>query len=274
MVCLLVHPLLGPTRYGTCLLSIRHSTAYAIALFETPNSSTLDYISSVSFPRHPPGYRSYISQHLMDYCRHAGVKASLTELVGSVLTLIADLNVWFGDPNSPLDPLDIQNFSCVLECRLLKWLLEKEHLVTPLEDALCVALLIFTVRTTEALQRRSDVHTLHFAASKRLEKALNCTIRSEWQFCPDLLIWILSIGAISADGSPESDWFVYQTSLACAEFSIETTEALLERLHLCGWVSYKLNDAVRYLWDRIVGSRLDHRLFLPLHSLTDTLRKR
>lgn len=66
----------------------------------------------------------------------------------SVLFLIADLNAWFSDPESFLDPLDIQNFSCALECLLLTWLRENEHLATPLEDALCVALLIFTVRTS------------------------------------------------------------------------------------------------------------------------------
>lgn len=253
-----------------CLLSIRHSTAHAIASFEAPNHSTLGYISTASFPRHPPGYRPSISQHLIDYCRHAGVKDSLTELVESVLILIADLNVWFSDPNSPLDPLDIQNFACVLECMLLKWLRENEYLITPLEDALCVALLIFTVRTTEAMKRRSDIHLLHFAASKRLEKALNCTIRSEWQYCPDLLLWILSIGAISAEGSAESHWFIYQASLACAEFGVLSAHALLERLHMCGWVSYKLNEAVCHLWDRIVNLRLENRKFLPIHSFAYT----
>lgn len=234
-----------------------HSTAHAIASFEPPTHSTLDYITTATSPRHPPGYRPNISQHLIDYCRHAGVKDSLTELVESVLILIADLNVWFGDPDSPLDPLDIQNFSCVLECMLLKWLRENEYLITPLEDALCVALLIFTVRTTEAMKRRSDIHLLHFAASKRLEKALNCTIRSEWQYCPDLLLWILSIGAISAEGSVECEWFVYQASLACTEFGISSAQALLERLHFCGWVSYKLNEAVCHLWERIVTLRLE-----------------
>ncbi|RAR04167.1 hypothetical protein DDE83_007949 [Stemphylium lycopersici] len=233
-----------------------HSTAHAIASFQAPNTSTLDFISTASFPRHPPGYQPNISQHLTDYCRHAGVKASLNVLVESVLVLIADLNVWFSDPESPLDPLDIQNFACVLECSLLSWLREHEHLVTPLEDALCVALLIFTVRTTEAMKLQSHVHLLHFAASKRLEKALNCTIRTEWQHCPDLLLWILSIGAISAEPSPGSTWFVYQTSLACEEFGILSAEALLERLHLCGWVSYKLNEAVCHLWKRVVNLRL------------------
>lgn len=253
-----------------CLLSIRHSTAHAIASFGAPDHSTLDYISTASFPRHPHGYRPNVSQHLIDYCRHAAVKESLTKLVESVLILIADLNVWFGDPESPLDPLDIQNFSCALECMLLDWLRENESTVEPLEDALCVALLIFTVRTTEAMKNQADIHLLHFAASKRLEKALNCTIRTQWQYCPDLLLWILSIGAISADGSNDRHWFYYQTSLACEAFGIASAEDLLARLHLCGWVSYKLNEAVCKLWERILNLRLENRQFLPIHSFAYT----
>jgi len=247
-----------------------HSTAHAIASFEAPNTSTLDYINHTNLPRHPPGFQPNISQHLIDYCRHAGVKESLTQLVESVLNLIADLNAWFADSSSLLDPLEIQNYACVLECMLLNWLRENEHLISPLEDALCVALLIFTVRTTEALQRRSDVHLLHFAASKRLEKALNCTVRSEWQYCPDLLLWILSIGAISADGSAQSSWFIYQTSLACGEFGLQSAQDLLERLHECGWVSYKLNDAVLHLWDDIIKLRLENRKYAPICSFAYT----
>lgn len=240
-----------------------HSTAYAIFHFSAPDDTTLDYISTANFPRHPPGYRPNISQHLINYCRNANVTEKLTALVESVLVLIADLNVWYGDPESPLDPLDIQNFSCALECLLLDWLRENESSVTPLEDALCVALLIFTVRTTEAMKLQSGAHLLHFAASKRLQKALNCTIRNQWQSCPELLLWVLSIGAISADGSDDSPWFVYQTSLACDTFNIHTAHALLERLHYCGWVSYKLDEAVCYLWERIVKLRLEPFINVP-----------
>jgi hypothetical protein len=269
-VCDLIPPWDCPNWLGTCLLSIRHSTAHAIASFEAPYLSTIDYITTASFPHHPPGYRPNISNHLLDYCRKAGIKESLTTLVESALVLIADLNVWFGDSESPLDPLDIQNFSCVLECLLLQWLRNNENLISPLEDALCVALLIFTVRTTEALQRRSDIHLLHFVASKRLEKALSATSRCEWTFCPELLLWILAIGAISAEGSAESSWFVYQASLACSEFGIQTAQALLERLHMCGWVSFKLDTAVRDLWERIVNLRLEHRKFRPIKSFAYT----
>lgn len=243
--------------FGTCLLSIRHTTAHAIAAFDAPEPTTLEYIRSAKFPRHPRGYSSNHSQRLIGLCQHAGFSASLTELLEFALILAADLNAWYGDPESPLDALDIQNFSCALECLLLAWIHETQPLITPLEGALCVALIIFTVRTTEALKRRSDIHLLHFVASKRLESALNCTTRAEWQPCPDLLLWILSIGAISAEGSAESSWFVNQSSLACAEFNIDSAGALLQRLHLCGWVNYKLDESVRQLWSKIVHLRLD-----------------
>ncbi|KAF1996704.1 hypothetical protein P154DRAFT_307321 [Amniculicola lignicola CBS 123094] len=234
-----------------------HSTAHAIASFEAPYLSTIDYIGTAGLPHHPPGYRSNISNHLLDYCHTAQVKPSLTSLVESALILIADLNSWFRDPESPLDPLNIQNYSCSLECMLLKWLRDNENLISPLEDALCVALLIFSVRTTEAFQRQSNFHLLHLVASKRLQKALRATSRSEWTFCPDLLLWILAIGTISADGSPECSWFVYQASLACAEFDVLSSQALLGRLHLCGWVSFRLDEAVHRLWERIINLRLE-----------------
>ncbi|KAF2270768.1 hypothetical protein CC78DRAFT_142894 [Lojkania enalia] len=234
-----------------------HSTAHAIASFEASYLSTTDSISTAWYPHHPPGYRSNISNHLLDYCRAAQVKQSLTALVESVLTLIADLNVWFGDPHSVLDPLNIQNFACIIECSLLQWVRENKNLISPLEDAVCIALLTFTVRVTEALQRRPDIHLLHFVASKRLEKALNATSRGLWISCPDLLLWVLAIGAISAEGSPESAWYVYQASLACAEFCVDSAETFLSRLHLCGWVSFKLDEAVHNLWNRIVNIRLE-----------------
>lgn len=228
-----------------------HSTAHAIASFQAPNASTLEYVNLASYPRHPSGYRPIVSRHLTDCCRDAGIDKSLHALVKSVLALIADLNVWYGDAECPLDPLDIQNFACVLECSLLLWLRENERVISPLEDALCVALLIFTVRTTEATKLQSHTHVLHHAASKRLEKALNYTMRAEWRSCPDVLLWILCIGAISAEALPGNTWFDYQTSVACAEFGVTSSESLLKRLHLCGWVSYKLDDAVCRLWNRM-----------------------
>jgi hypothetical protein len=164
----------------------------------------------------------------------------------------------------------MQNYSCVLECMLLKWLHDREHFVRPVEDALCVALLIFTVRVTEAFKGRDHVHMLHFQASDRLEKALSATSCTDWRLCPDLLLWILAIGAISAEGSPRHPWFAHQVSLACAEFEVATADALLDRLRRCGWVSFKLDKAVGYLWEHVINLRLEDRNFLPIRAFTYT----
>lgn len=164
----------------------------------------------------------------------------------------------------------MQNFSCVLECMLLQWLRDSEHMVRPLEDALCVALLIFTVRVTAAFKGGNHAHMLLCQANERLEKALSATSCTDWQLCPDLLLWILAIGAISAEGSAKSSWFAYQVSLACAEIGIADADALLDRLRLCGWVSFKLDEAVRYLWAQIVDLRLENRTFMPIRSFTYT----
>jgi len=261
----------SPKLVSIGLLSIRHSTTHAIAALESPYLSTSDLIGAASTPRHPSGHRPRISQHLLSCCQSAQVKASLTTLVESSLILIADLNLLFGDADSPLDPLDVKNYACVLECMLLEWLREHELVVNPLESALCVTLLIFAIRITEALDQRTEMHALHRRASKRLEKALTATSRTDWQLCPDLLLWILAVGAISAEGSDESLWFAHQVSLVCSELAIDSANALLERLHLCGWVSFKLDEAVRHLWESIMSLRLENRpQFLPIRSFAYT----
>lgn len=188
-------------------------------------------------------------------CQLAGLANTLNNLLESVLVLAADLNAWYNDPCCSLDALDIQNFSCALECMLLAWISDHGASATALEGSLCVALIIFTVRSTEALKRPADVHLLHFIVSKRLESALNSTTRDDWQACPDLLLWILSVGAISADGSAESAWFVHQCSLACAEFKINSANELLNRLNICGWVNYKFDESVHLLWNQIARIR-------------------
>ncbi|KAF9735703.1 hypothetical protein PMIN01_05618 [Paraphaeosphaeria minitans] len=237
-----------------------HATAHAVASFDTPYLSTSDLILAACNPRHPPGYELQICRHLLECCAVLRIQDSLTTYVESALILIADLNAFFSDTDSPLDPLDMQNFSCVLECMLLKWLRDREHMVCPREDALCVALLIFTIRVTEAFKGRNHVHMLHFQASERLEKALSATRCTDWRLCPDLLLWILAIGAISSEGSARHPWFAYQVSLACVEFEIPSADALLDRLRLCGWVSFKLDKAVGYLWEHVINLSSNGRL--------------
>ncbi|KAF1959048.1 hypothetical protein CC80DRAFT_318726 [Byssothecium circinans] len=247
-----------------------HATAHAMATFELPYLSTDDLLSVAFNPRHPPGYRPNISQHMLGCCKVAQVRETLTTIAESVLILIADLNSLFDDARSLIDPVDIQNYACVLACMLMQWHRENENIIHPLEDALCVALLIFTVRTTEAFRAQPDNHPFHNAAIKKLEKALKATSRSQWQSCPDLLIYILAIGTISAGDSSVSSWFAHQASLACSEYGIHDGDALLDRLHSCGWVRFELDEAARHLWGKIIDLRSESQIYLPTHSFTYT----
>lgn len=232
-----------------------HSTAHAVASFELPYLFKIGYINTESFPRRSQGHNPRVSNHLVEQCRRVHVRESLLQLVDSVTLLIADLNVWFDDANSGMDPVDIQNHSCVLECLMLNWLRNHDNYINPLENALCIALLIFTVRVTEALQNRARPHPLHFVASQSLEKALSATSCADWHLCHDLLIWILVIGAINAEGSSQFHWYLRQTSYVCAEDGVPSAEDLLDRLHMCGWVRFRLDEAVHGIWEHILNIR-------------------
>ncbi|KAF2806097.1 uncharacterized protein BDZ99DRAFT_539601 [Mytilinidion resinicola] len=254
------------------LWSYRHSTAHAIASFEPPYLSPLDPTHSSRNPN-SSAYRPGISQHFINLCRAANVRDSLIELVDDLLNFAADLNAWFEDPACPLDPLDIQNHSSVLECLFLRWLRNDsntESVRMPIEEALCIALLIFVVGVSEAVSPNAEPHYLHFPLSKRLQDALRAICRQDWMSCPDLLLWILSIGAIATLGAQDFSWFIRQLTVACGEFGIASSCSLIERLEQCVWVGFKLNPAAKRLWDEISLLRLEDRQHLPLRVHTHT----
>jgi len=218
---------------------------------------------------YPPGYRPVVSENFIDLCRSTAISESLIEIIQDLLTYTFDLNAWFSTEGSPLDPLDIQNHASILECLFLRWLRgddtsERTH--TAVEESLCIALLVFVVRASESIGRREEPYHLHYTATKRLQEALSATSRPDWASCPDLLLWILATGAISAQGSTECAWLVFQLSSACAEFGIESLNNLLERLHQCVWVNYKLDMAAERLWDQISYLRLEPSIVAPYAS--------
>jgi hypothetical protein len=188
-----------------------------------------------------------------------------------LLNFASDLNAWFQDASCPLDPLDIQNHSSVLECLFLRWLRNDsntEPVRRPIEEALCIALLIFVVGVSEAVSPNAEPHYLHFTASKRLQEALKAICRQDWMASPDLLLWILSIGAIATLGADESSWFIPQLTLACGEVGIASSTDLIARLQQCVWVGFKLNPVADRLWERISQLRLEDRQHLPLRVNT------
>jgi hypothetical protein len=222
---------------------------------------------------YPPGYRPVVSENFIDLCRSVSISESLIEIIQDQLTYAFDLNAWFSTEGSPLDPLDIQNHASILECLFLRWLRGDDTpqiIHTAVEVSLCIALLVFVVRAAESIGRREEDSHLHHTATKRLQEALSATSRRDWASCPDLLLWILAAGAVSAQGSTECAWLEFQLSAACVEFGIESLDSLIEHLHQCVWVNYKLDMAAERLWDQISHFRLEESEYLPIIANTHT----
>ena len=222
---------------------------------------------------YPPGYRPVVSENFIDLCRSVSISESLIEIIQDLLTYASDLNAWFSPEGSPLDPLDIQNHASILECLFLQWLRDNDGpqtIHTAVEESLCIALLVFVFRAAESIGRREEHSHLHYTATKRLQEALSATSRRDWALCSDLLLWILAAGAVSAEGSTECAWLEFQLSIACAEFRIESLDSLIEHLHQCVWVDYKLDMAAERLWDQISHLRLEESEYLPIIANTHT----
>jgi len=172
------------------------------------------------------------------------------------LILIDDLNVWFSDQDSgKIDPLELQNFCLHLQCQSLNWYHDQDTFTSPLERSICLVLIMYPYLVMVSLRDNPAMHHLYDSQSSSLRKVLSAISHRERTLHSDLMLWIFAIGALSAKGSYDSDWFEYQTSLACTEFGIDSPETLLRRLHLCGWVGFALDKPIRDLWDRMVSLR-------------------
>lgn len=262
---------LGAIKSNRCLQAfiLWHSTAHAIASFDPPYLSPLGLSTKKRESIYPPGYRPVVSENFIDLCRSASISESLIEIIQDLLTYTFDLNAWFSTEGSPLDPLDIQNHASILESLFLQWLRGDDApqiIHTAVEESLCIALLVFVFRAAESIGGWEEQTYLHYTATKRLQEALNATSRRDWTSCPDLLLWILAAGAVSAQGSTECAWLEFQLSAACAEFGIESLDSLIEHLHQCVWVNYKLDMAAERLWDQISHLRLEPSIIAPYAS--------
>lgn len=170
--------------------------------------------------------------------------------------LIDDLNTLFGDYGYLLDPLDIQNSARALQCSLLNWRHNSRIQINALEDALCIAIIMFIDQTVR--ETTSGSSPLHALAIQRLKEALSSIpIRPYGGERSDVFLWILTIGAIASLESVERSWYVREMLLVCSDFNVESAEALIGRLHYWGWVSLKLDGPVHSLWDTMIRSTVE-----------------
>lgn len=128
---------------------------------------------------------------------------------------------------------------------------------TPLDQSICLTHLIFLVIAT-------DPYAYSFGSrlSKtvvRLRQSLQRVPASQWVVAPDLLLWILSIGALGARDLPRSQqscaseyaFFVQHAQLSFASNEnggFTTTHDLLRRVQRCLWIPSLFDTRARRLW--------------------------
>lgn len=233
---------------------IRHSTAHAVATFDDPYISFLEYLADPSHSpilQHtvrPEEFDSASSAYMVKLCKDLSLDPSLTAIVQDFVTFNTEVNRWFARDARCLDFLDLIMWSSMLSHRLLIQLNKCRPITAqPLDAAVTLALLVFAVRCSESYARGVD--PLVFSTVKWLTDSLSALDPEAWSAAPDLHIWVCILGTCAARTmAEEQDWFVSQLVRACKFHGIRTKEELLTRMRRCLWVEQKLDGWVDMLW--------------------------
>jgi len=180
------------------------------------------------------------------------IDADLQEIVADTSSLSSDMTSWLDDPKCALDPVDLQKHGFLLLQRCLAFLSNSNTSRSPVDQSVCLAVLIFVVRITQPADY--SFRTMVSASLPRLRAALKKTRISKWSSGPDLLLWTLTIGMLAAQGSQHFDFFAQYSTTAFAEAGVDDTtpcDELLARMKGCLWLSSLMDQDVRKLWARI-----------------------
>lgn len=163
-----------------------------------------------------------------------------------------------------MDSLDLQKHASLLMYRLFDWHQQSECSsvgrrapTSPVDQSVCLALLIFLVNATEP-----NAGPLGPRLSKvviKLRQSLQRIPMLWWDKSPDLLLWVLTMGALGAgsysrahktNGDPCLGFFTEYIKLALAGNSVHqgsSTDHLIDILGSCLWVPSVFNKRVRSL---------------------------
>jgi hypothetical protein len=189
------------------------------------------------------------------------IDADLQEIVADTSSLSSDMTSWLDDSKCALDPIDLQQHGFLLLQRCLALLLNSNTSRSPIDQSVCLAVLIFVVRITQPADY--GFRTMVSSSIPRLRAALKKTSISKWSRAPDLLLWTLTIGTLAAQESQHFDFFAQYSTAALAEAGVDDTtpcDELLARMKGCLWLSSLMDQDVRKLWARIGIGRADEEM--------------
>ena len=244
---------------------IRHSIAQSITTFKPPyaplfdaNGQIEDY-KSISFQ----SPRSF--GHILRPYHNLGIDPALFDIVSTITIFISDITVWYETSICPVDSFELQKHASLLMYRLFDWYEQHteshEHDMERVDKSVCLALLIFMVNATEpnALSFGSRLSK----AVTKLRASLQKVTLDRWSNAPDLLLWILTMGALGAKGLPkpsklatgtEPDLAFFTqysyTAFSGHSFSMVSMdlELLLEKMGTCLWIPSVFDERVKRLW--------------------------
>ncbi|KAH7380672.1 hypothetical protein BKA66DRAFT_442215 [Pyrenochaeta sp. MPI-SDFR-AT-0127] len=243
---------------------VRHSVAQSIATFKRPYAILLDRnghiedYTSISF-QSPQSFAGVLRPF-----HELGIDRGLFEIISTATIFISDLTVWYEAGTSPIDAIDLQKHASLLMYRLFDWY-EGSSLEHPfdqsIDQSICLATLIFMVTATEPNTISFGLR-LHKAVSK-LCAALEKAPILQWSNAPDLLLWVLTMGALGSSTLPKSSRpkshaeprISFFTEYSRAAFSDRGSsgacadlEALLAKMRAGLWIRSIFDERVKRLW--------------------------
>lgn len=243
----------------------RHSIARCITTFKRPYallSDSVGHIEDYSLVSHMRMDHEITNIFFQESCPDE----SLLTILESVNIFISDLATWYGAGRTPylLDPFDLQKHSCLLMYRLFDWyqLGEDSEIAggkgrEPIDQAICLAHLICLVIATEPYGQSFGSRLSNIVV--KLRQALQRIPVSHWATASNVLLWVVTMGAIGAKGLPrfqqhsisEFDFFSQYSQHLFAPTQTGgfiTAHSLLERLHGSPWISIVFDARAKRLW--------------------------
>ncbi|KAF2115863.1 hypothetical protein BDV96DRAFT_492097 [Lophiotrema nucula] len=231
---------------------LMHSIAHSIASFQQPYTTLLD---STGFPQKYdlPSFRSRpSSSRVLRLFRDMKPDSDLLDIIDNIVVFVGDLSAWYEDRKCPLDPLELQKHVYLLIYRLFHWYSQGEAERTPLDQSICLGLLVFLVRAGNGYD--PSYKAIILLTVKKLRGALSKGSIFGWANSPDLLLWTLTMGALAAQGTSEAGFFTQYCSVAFADAGLDSTtsvDELLKRMKKCLWIPLLFDEDVKKLWIQI-----------------------
>ncbi|EAT84742.1 hypothetical protein HBH56_048410 [Parastagonospora nodorum] len=245
-----------------CLLM--HSIAQSISTFKQPYAVLVNASGQVEDYAVTTSQLPSAFAHILRPFRELNIDRSLLRIIFASTVFIVDLTDWYSCGICPTDSLDLQKHASLLMYRLFDWHQQSEcgsvggpTPTSPVDQSVCLALLIFLVNATEPNAgplgpRLSKVVT-------KLRQSLQRISMLRWAKCPDLLLWVLTMGALGAGsysranktyGDPCLGFFTGNIKLALAGKFVHqrpSIDHLIDILGSCLWVPSVFNKRVRSL---------------------------